>query len=40
MLPARAVTICMFAGGCLKNLDSIRLGFVHELDLWEVDEID
>lgn len=34
------VTTCMFAGGCLKNLDSIRLGFVHELDLWAVDEID
>ena len=34
------LTTCMFAGGCLKNLDFMRLGFVQELDLWEVDEID
>jgi hypothetical protein len=34
------LTTCIFAGGCLKSLDSMRLGFVQELDLWEVDEIE
>jgi hypothetical protein len=34
------LTTCIFAGGCLKVLDSMRLGFVQEFDLGEVDEID
>jgi hypothetical protein len=34
------LTTCMFFEGFFKSLDFIRLGFVQEFDLWEVDEID
>ena len=34
------LTTCLFVNGYLRNLDSVRLGFVQEFDLWEVDEID
>ncbi len=34
------LTTCIFIEGCLKTLDSLRLGFVQQYDLWEYDEID
>jgi hypothetical protein len=34
------LTTCIFVDGFFKSLDSMRLSFVQEFDLWEVDEID
>jgi hypothetical protein len=31
---------CLFFGGFFKSIDFIRLGFVQEFDLWDVDEFD
>lgn len=32
-------TTCLFLGGCLKILDSVRLGFIPFGDLWANEEI-
>ena len=34
------LTTCIFFGGFFKSLDFMRLGFVQEFDLWDVDEFD
>jgi len=34
------IITCFFFGGSFKCLDYIRLGFIQEVDLWDVDEID
>jgi hypothetical protein len=34
------LTTCLFFGGFFKSLDFMRLGFVQEFDLWDVDEFD
>jgi hypothetical protein len=34
------LTTCLFTDGLLRVLDFMRLGFVQEFDLWDVDEID
>ena len=34
------LTTCIFNDGSFKSLDFMRLGFVQEFDLWEIDEFD